>query len=263
VVAFDPEHPQSSSVPLINIRYAVSRAVRRGQIDAAIGRRLVAVAVDTYYPDRRWRQLVRNAGVDDTGRQLESLLSSFDLKRKDALIALRRVARRLSEAPGLSYQPRRSTAAFVPTEAQRERTHSALDGISAENVKPALARFVVGTGRHHELGIQWAQDGFGPPPDLAERIWNELARRDDLDAEIYRWRAVHTACERARLIDVSPLASHHQMAEQEIAGGHGYGSWQELESALEPTSELWTLVMMYREELAWAKCLRAVLFKPD
>jgi hypothetical protein len=262
-VSFDPDQPHQSSVPLINIRYAVSRAIRRGQIDSTLGERLVAVAVDSYYTDRRWGHLLRSAGVNDKDHRLEALLGAYDLKRKDAVAALRRVARRLSASPALAYEPRRGTTPFRPTEAYRERIHSAVGGESPETVKPALARFVVGSGRHHDLGISWpGDDCIIAPSELSDRIWDELSRLGDLDAEIFRWRAVHGAHDQARRVGVSPRPVHDQMADLEVARGHGCDSWPQLEAQLGRTSELWTWVTMYRDELAWAKCLRERLLRP-
>ena len=65
-----------------------SRAVRRGQLDRTLGARLVKIATDSFYPDRAWRTLLRRAGAADRDGRLEATLSSYDLKRADALTAL-------------------------------------------------------------------------------------------------------------------------------------------------------------------------------
>jgi hypothetical protein len=261
-VSFDPDDPRRSSVPLINIRYAVWRAVRYKQVDAEVGRRLVAIAADTHYPDRRWRHLLRNAAIEDEDRQLEGLLRGYDLKRGDAVAALRRVARRLSENPDLAYQPRRSTSPFVPAEAYRERLHSALDDLPEESVKPALARCILGSGRHRDIGVRWVEnDGRDQLSRIADRIWDELARLGDLDAEIFRCRAVISASAEAARLGVVPAYVHRDLADREIARNHGCESWSELERQIDPGSQLWTCVLTYRDELAWAKCLRDALFR--
>jgi hypothetical protein len=260
-VSFNPDDPQQSSVALINVRHAVSRATRSGRIDALIGKRLVAAAVDTYYPDRYWGDLLHRAGVDDADRRLEGVLGGYDLKRDDALTAFRRVAGRLAETPALAYQARRSAEPLVPTKTYRERAHSALDGLSADMVRPALAKFVLAAGRHHQIGVECVgQEFIDPPSDIAERIWSALARSGDLDAEIYRLRAVQGAPEEAQKAGLSPQPVHREMAALEIARGHGCDSWSKLEKKFARTPILWSWVIGHREDLAWANCLRAALF---
>src|SRR5204863_1523441 len=50
------------SVPLVNVRYAVSRAVRRLLLDRAGARRIVEAAASIYYPERTWPQVLERAG---------------------------------------------------------------------------------------------------------------------------------------------------------------------------------------------------------
>ena len=260
-VAFVPDDPQRSSVPLINVRHAVSRAIRSGQIDALLGKRLVAVAIDTYYADRHWRHLLRRAGVEDADHRLEGLLGGYDLKREDALTALRHVADRLSEMPGLTSRARQGARPLMPSKDCRERAHSALDGLSVDMVRPALTEFVLASGGYHQICVEWvSNDCIAPPPDLAERIWDELTRSGDLDAEIFRWRAVHAARKEAQQTGLSPQPVHREIAALEIARVHGFDSWSVLEKELAMTPVLWTWVTRHREDLAWAKCLRGALF---
>lgn len=261
-VAFDPDHPHRSSVALINVRFAVSRAVRRGEIDTVLGRRIVAAAAATFYADRHWRDLLHRVAADDIDRRLEGLLSGYDVKRTDALAALRHVARRLAASPSLTNRPRRTTRPFVASEAFRERDHSALDGQSVEDVKPALARFLMASGRNRRVAADGTpDDGATDLTMTAERLWDALIASGELDAEIFRWRAVTGAAAQARRLGRSPLPVHHERADDEIARGHGCDSWTELQEHLGADLELWTWVLTHREELAWATSRRDALFR--
>ena len=261
-VSFDPNERRRTSVPLINVRHAVSRAIRRRQLDRVLGARLVKIAVDSFYADRDWRSLLLRAGADDRDGRLEAALSSYDLKRADAMAALRQVSRRLSRNPELAYRPRRSRTPFVPAESYRERAHSALDGLEADAVKPALLRFLLASGRQRRVLTHPVdmEEAISMSRELADRIWAELAAGDDLDAEIFRWRAIRAASERARHTGLEPRQTDRELADREIAEEHGCASWLELEQTLAPQPELWSWVVGYREELARAKRLREVLF---
>jgi hypothetical protein len=264
-VSFDPNERRRASVPLINVRYAVSRAVRHRKLDRALGARLVKIAADSFYADRDWRTLLRGAGANDRDGRLEATLSSYDLKRADALTALRRVSRRLARDPELAYRPRRSRTPFAPAESYRERMHSALDGLEAHAVKPALMRFLLASGRHRRVLPRPVdtEEATSRSHEFADRIWAELAASDDLDAEIFRWRAIRVASERARHAGLEPRQIDRELADREIAEEHGCASWWELEQRLAPEPELWSWIVGYREELAWTKRLRAVLFRPS
>jgi len=47
------------SLPLVNVRYAVSRAVRRRLLDRASARQIVGAAAAIYYPERTWSEVRR------------------------------------------------------------------------------------------------------------------------------------------------------------------------------------------------------------
>jgi hypothetical protein len=261
-VSFDPDNPQWSSVPLINIRHALSRAVREHRLDQGLAERLLTIAKRTYYADRHWRSLLREAGADAEDPHLEQTLAGYDLKRSDAITALRRVSRRLSEMPESTYRPRRTTRPFSPTEHYRERPHTALDGLSEKDVKPALMQFLLSSGRQHRfLGepVDPAQTG-GEIHALADRIWDALTESGELDAEIFRWRAIHTAPVLARQSTLQPTPSDREVAEREIAEAHGASCWSDLETRIDPSSELWNWILAYRESLTWARCPRNDLF---
>jgi hypothetical protein len=100
------------------------------------------------------------------------------------------------------------------------------------------------------------QQGF------AEALWAELTASGELDAEIFRWRAVRDAVRVARGHGLSMRARDQFLAESEIAHAHGFQSWQDLQQASTLAPFPWSDFVAYRDELALAKRLRQELFNP-
>ena len=261
-VAFDPDDPGRSSVALVNVRAAVAAARRRGVLPPEVGRRIVEEARDTFYPDRHWRLLLRRAGVHDPDGALEGRLSAIDLKRTDAGRALRYVARRIAVDPSLAHRPRRGTGPFVPSEARRERPPAAGDGRTPDELRLPLVAYLLASGRYPLDGAGHSVMADGATV-AAERIWRDLEDRGELDACLFRLRALRDAPNEARRIGITPGPAHRASADREIAGRHGCASWSELEGRLDPTSPPGSWILDYREALPWAVCLREALFRPN
>lgn len=170
-VVFSPEgEGRALSVPLVNVRYAASRAVRQGWLEREPALRLVRAAEETFYADRDWPALLTRAGLPGS---LEARLAACDLKKMDGLRALRRVARWLEAAPELADRPRRRDAPFEPRDGVRERSHDALGGADPEEVRHGLARWLLlsGRGARHLLAVAAAR----PELQLAERLRSKAA----------------------------------------------------------------------------------------
>ncbi len=311
---------QSRSVPLINVRYALSRAFRKGRIDLPAAERVVASAQRLYFSERCWPVILSNAGVLDPDGELQTLVSSLDLKREDAARCLRTVARWLADAPVLAERPRRLSMAFIPSEVRRQRDYDALAGLDREEVKRDLSRWQLISGRYsrHLLRIAAVDPEVGLAERLkkkcalapllaelahrrhsesgsngnaesranvrtaalalvlleswkalavdqqafAEALWAELSASGELDAEIFRWRAVRDAARVARGRGLSTQARDQFLAESEIAHAHGFHSWQDLQQASTLAPYPWSDFVAYRDELALAKRLRQELFNP-
>lgn len=167
-VAFAPETGDHLvSVPLVNVRYAASQAVRRGWMDREPACRLVRAAAETFYAERSWPALLACAGCDRT-EDLQLRLAACDLKKIDGLRALRRVARWLAAEPAIAIRPRRGDAPFAPRDGTRERDHDALDGAEPGEVLRALARWQLlsGRGSRYLLAVAAAR----PELELGERL---------------------------------------------------------------------------------------------
>ena len=102
-LAFDPETFTALSEPLVNIRATLDRAEAEGIIGYADSEALLAVAISLYYPDRTWPRIAREAGAAVDPRALGRFArwvetGAVDLKKEDAILALRRIREILGEA---------------------------------------------------------------------------------------------------------------------------------------------------------------------
>jgi hypothetical protein len=320
VYSSDGSGYQSRSVPLINVRYALSRALRKGRLGLPAAERVVASAQRLHFPERCWPVILSNAGVLDPEGELQTFVSSLDLKREDAARCLRTVARWLADAPALAERPRRLSTTFIPSEVRRQREYDALAGLDREEVKRDLSRWQMISGRYsrHLLRIAAVDPEVGLAARLkkkcalaplladlvdrrhsengsigeaesqanvrtaalvlvlielwkalgadqqgfAEAVWAELTASGELDAEIFRWRAVRDAVRVARGHGLSMRARDQFLAESEIAHAHGFQSWQDLQQASTLAPFPWSDFVAYRDELALAKRLRQELFNP-
>ncbi len=319
VVVYAPDDSyRPLSVPLINVRSALARALRQKRLHLCEAARVVASAQRMHFSQRSWPLILSSAGLRDPDGELQTLLSSHDLKREDALRCLRRVARWLESAPGLAQRPRLRSAGFIPSEVHRERDYDALAGLDREETKRDLARWQLISGRYtrHLLPVAAAEVGAGLAARLqtryalaplltelarsrdvdagpigdseqqahlrvttlrfvlvelwkalgadqrifAEALWAELAVSGELDAEIFRWRAIREAAQEARHRGLSVQTRDRFLAESEIAHSHGLRSWRELHRAASLAPCPWADFVHYRDELALAKRLREALF---
>lgn len=161
-VLMDPDDGHRAlTVPLINVRYAISAAVRAGRVDRAVADRITRAAVDLHYADRTWSAILGRALVSDPDRHIEASLATYDLKREDALRALRDTARRIAGDRRFLKRPRVGRASFARAEFHRERAHDALGGADLQTMKRELARWHLIGGRyvHHLLPIVVARHG--------------------------------------------------------------------------------------------------------
>jgi hypothetical protein len=302
------------------VRYALSRALRKGRLDLSAAGRVVASAQRLHFSERCWPVILSNAGVLDPNGELQTLMCSLDLKREDAVRCLRTVARWLANAPALAGRPRLLNTAFIPSEVGRQRDYDALAGLDREEVKRDLGRWQLISGRYSqhllriaavdtEVGLaarlkekcalapllasfaqhRYSDNGSIGDPErqanvrtaalalvlveswkalgadqqgFAEALWAELTAIGELDAEIFRWRAVRDAARIARGRGLSTRARDKFLAESEIAHAHGFHSWRDLKQASTLAPFPWSDFVAYRDELALAKRLRQELFNP-
>lgn len=91
------------TVAMVNLRYGCQEGARTNLVPAATGRRIVEAAKALPFTSRTWQDMERVLGEDDRDslRTLERMIGSgeWDLKRLDAMSALRAVDSRGAGAP--------------------------------------------------------------------------------------------------------------------------------------------------------------------
>ena len=97
---FDPETCRSLTVPLVNVRHALSRAAQEGLLTADEAAAMLTTALRTPYWELSWKALLAAipAGAGDTRRRevVAARLARHDLKRDDAVLCLQEVAAHLA-----------------------------------------------------------------------------------------------------------------------------------------------------------------------
>jgi hypothetical protein len=261
-VSFVPGLPRFSSIPLVNIRFALKQAIRRHHLTQPQVDRLLEFARNTYYADRNWANLLRGADVPDRNGRLEEWLGNCDLKRRDAQTALRRVAKHLAQSPETCMRPRASRSPFVPTGNYRERPYAALDTKPTGQVMGSLAEYLLASGRYRSvlskpIELHRYSTEF---ESVVNEIWADLSENNELDAAFFRWRAILEAEGEASRLGLTLTRSDLKHAELEIINSHGHTSWEDLEDNLKALPGFLDLTTAYRVSLAWAKRLKASLF---
>ena len=268
-VAFAPEMPRAvSTVPLVNIRYALSRVRRSGELTPEQATSVLDVARSTFYSERGWRDILSRAGLDDSEGRLMASLSSYDLKRKDALRAARRSAEWLAVNPALQEVPRRSTAPFRPNELSRESAHDAFGRHGEHGIRGGLWQWLLASGRIRRYpalrpwydALHNVEQG-GSAVQFPDEAWQSLREFGELDAAAFRFRAISEAADEARARGISPGSRHRYQAEVEIALEHGFPTWRSLHGQTAGFQPNWALIEEYRETLSLAKCIREQLFE--
>jgi hypothetical protein len=250
------------SVPLVNVRYAVSRAVRRRLIDRATARRIVSAAAAIYYPERSWREVLRP--VDPLRPDVVDFCTRLDLKREDARRALSHVAHVLRDVESLAFVHGRLTeTTFARSEATRERRYDATGGADLDQLRSRLLAWLIGSGRlARYLPVSaWPASPTAADLDaLARSTWSDLEQANQLDAELMRLQAVERAAGDGA--GASPRAADVRLARAEIANRHGFRAWDRLLAS--PRGRQYAAqIVAAQERLVRAKRVREVWGKPS
>jgi hypothetical protein len=218
------------SVPLVNVRYAVSRAVRRRLIDRALARRVVSAAAAIYYPERTWRAVLRGTGP--LAPDVADFCAGLDLKREDARRALSHAARIVRDADTLaSRHGRRRDVPFARSAVTRERGYDATGGVDPDRLRSRLLEWLIGSGRlaRYRPVSSWpATATLADLEALAHSTWHDLEEAHQLDAELMRFRAVESAASAADAAGLTPRPRDRRAAQSEIARRHATRSWDRL-----------------------------------
>jgi hypothetical protein len=236
-VTYDGQAHRPISIPMVNVRYSTHRAVKAGLLAPSDGERLVQAAESIFYPERTWRAVFSSAAIN-VDPDCRRFLESMDLKKSDALRALRLVARLLEHDSHLAERYLRKTdAPFEFTEHVREPAADPTAGIASDKLTQELAVWLLSTGRFRRyifavVGAGSLRELLGDFDRFAASLWSELERNGELDAELFRRLAVR------QLLQDSSLPSPVEInrAEHEILRQHGFKTWDELEEWAEKLS---------------------------
>ena len=253
---YDAKGHRPLSVPLVNVRYAAHRATKAGLLTDGQREAVVRAATEIFYDERTWPGIFSalDFAVDDA---CKNFLNSVDLKKCDAVRALKSVARRLEREPRLhELHTRRSQAPFTLTENSREPAADPVAGVPHAQVRRELARWLLASGRFRRhlaglVAIPVAAPAGMPGSDeealradlrrvidtrsqrraslaalladfdeFAARLWVELTLSGERDAELFRWVAARQLAEEAESGRPADLAS----AERDMLAEHGIDS---------------------------------------
>jgi hypothetical protein len=153
-VAFSPDPPyQPTSVPMINVRYALSRCVRDGILAKTMVERVLRSASGMFFSDRTWPLVLSSAGLQDSDGSLRAQLQRHDLKRLDAIRALDAVRRWVAKRPGILRDGGTVPGERFSSKVPREESH-ALNGFEGSDVSlDDLWRWLVATGRYRRYAF--------------------------------------------------------------------------------------------------------------
>jgi hypothetical protein len=151
-------------------------ALRHRLLDRSSAAAVLVAAKREHFSARHWKPLLAAAGVC-TRPDLLRLCVATDVKRRDAELAVVRVAARASAAP-------RSPRAAPPV-APRYPGHDPLLGMTEAEARRGLARWLTDTGRYRRFTAE-------PPvaPAAVAQLWSELQDRHELHTELLHWHAV-------------------------------------------------------------------------
>lgn len=252
-VATDPDRDYSAvSVALINVRAAVRRLRGLRLITSSQQDALIHAATALYYPDRTWRMILKKAGVGDPDGAIREACAAVDIKRADALSAVRLLAVTPDhgEFDGVARTLDRGPRYF---------SHDPLLGYDRPRLDTELPCFLAGSGRYRKY-LRWLVadepefDGIAakdcprsPRNPLAEkalarvfqdrreiprRLMEKVASFGQFETEVMLWHAV-LRLEAHKLghgAEVTP--DHEQQVRGSVARLHGYQTWESLEADL-------------------------------
>lgn len=243
-VATDPRPPfPALSTALINTRYSLAVAVRRGCLTRERAEQLLATARNAHFSTRDHVTLMGSHSA------IAESCPYIDLKRRDAQHAINYLRRNLHE---LTTAGVRTTTGPLPRP-ERYVGHDRFVGSDPDEVKVAVTKWLWSTGRYQrylwpllsgEPAVAQIDASPGKRPQqlrqaasgimssmlanltaLAERVFAELEFLEEADSEIMRWHAVHRLAEAGESagLTVDPATLAH--VRDELAVLHGFRAW--------------------------------------
>lgn len=252
-VATDPEDGyRAVSLALVNVRYAVRRAVLADLISSADADAIVGAAKEIHFLQRQWPLILRRTGIGGDHHRIRNFCGGVDVKHEDALRALRRLALLLDSPTA----PR--PCAYGGRSIKRPSRYIGHDphlGRPLASLPNELTAWLLGSGRYQrylwplvtgepefrDLDIPAEQRPevmrerlamamarlLEDTTTLAVRLWHELTFLAELEAELMNWHALRRAADSMPNTVPSP-ASVLTRVREEVAIAHGYDDWSSL-----------------------------------
>lgn len=264
-VTFREDQPYPSlTEPLINIRVALRRAVKRGLMTSADSLSIVAAAESKHYSQRTWSEAFKDAGVRPP-MATQQFLRDVDVKRLDANLAFLRVAKWLRMGSLRPDPPSYGTRLFGLLGEGRERAPDPLDGSKLDDIRADLLTWLLVSGYIHRMHLPALSTEVdlgickNVTSEQATTLWKSVGNSVDLDAALIRFNVFNRAVRQAQRLVLSPDASDFRQAELELVDAHHAASWHELAtSGRLSTSDL----VKQRDLIALTKCFRRMLVSP-
>ncbi len=259
-VVFDPERPHPPmTVALVDVRWSLRRAVRRGSLERRTAEMLVARAVALPYAERTWQAIAGSS----VAPELLAEIAGDSLKARDALALTGRVRGLVQRDPTVLRRPRRNTIPLQSMDARREALHDPATWLDRGSRTRRFRRWLLATGRKGALAeppkkTEKPDETLGKNAEPARPAASDSAI-DWHGATVMRFAALSDAVEAARASNLEPEARHFLLAEAELVRAHGAADWSALLAAPPVAGEL---LLEHRTELALAKSWREHLFRP-
>jgi hypothetical protein len=205
-VATEPDRAHRAvSLALVNVRFALLRALATRCLDRLRAGALLAAARERHFSERHWRAVFRDAGVRPSP-ELSALCLGCDVKRADA----ERAVASLSQTPA----PARRVTTPWPPSADRYPGHDPHFGRAPDALARELSAWLGASGRYRR---------YWQAPLDPEATWSQLGERREREHELMRWHAV---CRGLDLADGDD--GDLDAAREQVAHAHGYSDWPAL-----------------------------------
>jgi len=254
-VLFREEMPfPSLTEPLINMRIALRRAIRKGLVEASEAEKIIVAAQSLHFSRRTWSSACRRANLQPPSGIL-GFLREIDTKRSDAIKAARLVSRLLKADNGSGRQFG-SSRLFGLLGSGRERSADPLSGADFQQIEPEFIEWLLCSGRayirlRNEINRQSGE--FTVPISL---IWHILRGSGEFEAYLMKFNIYQRAVSEAKRRGLRPESEDLRQAERQLADDHGAASWNDLVQFVENDSPYSKRLRTYLGQLALTKCLR-------
>ncbi|AWW43555.1 TfuA-like protein [Streptomyces cadmiisoli] len=278
-VATNPEDGHRAvSVALVNIHAAVRKLYGLNLITRSQAVDLYGTAAGMYYPDRIWRLILKRSGLVDPDGSLEAICVGTDIKKHDALRALKYLA---STADGGIVHNKARPFVAGP----RYLPHDPLLGYDREQITPALARFVFGSGRFKKYLPLLLNSESKPPIEGRSRLAHSLPGDSSIGSalaeiladhreaslrligimekfaqfstEVMLWHAMTQLRDHKIRTGVVVTFHHETEVRENIANSHGYRRWdllrQDLRDGILPNGIPFSWIDEARADLTFSR----------